>query len=214
MKKYLFAAIAAAIAFSSCNVNVGQVQRDNTPMKEKSFPFADVAEKVTVNVPAEVILVQGEETVVNVAAREKTLEEIEVVEKNGRVEIKYTTQKFRLNQKDIKITLTTPYVKDLAINGAAELTARNYESKKSLKIKVNGAGDMELDGIKVPSLKVEINGAGDLEIEGLDCETVHAEVNGAGDLKIAGRADSATVDVNGAGDVNVNNLICNKYIRK
>ena len=52
-------------------------------------------------------------------------------------------------------------------------------SAEDFSLDINGAGDVEIDGLKASGARITINGAGDCDIENLDCKTLKVGINGA-----------------------------------
>jgi hypothetical protein len=68
---------------------------------------------------------------------------------------------------------------------------------------VNGAGDVDISGVRGGELELRIHGAGDMTVAG-KADAVEIAVSGAGDVDAADLiAKAVTVKVSGAGDANV-----------
>ena len=84
-------------------------------------------------------------------------------------------------------------------------------SAPDFKVEVNGAADIDIDGLKTGSATISTNGSADIDIDGLDCSELSMEVNGAGDIVITGRAGKAKAEINGAGDIDASGLDCKDF---
>jgi len=99
-----------------------------------------------------------------------------------------------------RLELTLEALQRLDIDGAGDITVRDYRGEE-LAISVDGAGDLELDGV-VDRLQIAVNGAGDIDARGLQAREATVDVNGAGDVDVRASED-ADVTINGVGDVSV-----------
>lgn len=165
---------------------------------------------ITVNGSSDMELIQGDYFKVLVKANEEVFDYIDYKVEDG-VLILETKDHVNIRAEEYDITITLPTLKELVVNGAADVDLKNgYVSGEKLKVLVNGAGDFDLSNIAVPSLSFTLNGAGDIEADGLDVEELLVAVNGAGDIDVSGRADEATFRVSGAGDIDARGLECVK----
>jgi len=98
----------------------------------------------------------------------------------------------------LDITLTS--LDELEVAGAGDIDVRDYRGE-SLELRIDGAGDLEIDGT-VGKLAVAVNGAGDVDARELEAREVEVAINGAGDVDVHATA-SADIEINGVGDVDV-----------
>ena len=202
---------ACVLAMSSCVIRVGDMGKSvkcKGPVITKAFDFSDF-EAITVNGGADIELFQGDKFEVSVKANEEVFSHLDY-EVSGHTLIIKTKDNVGIRAEEYDITITLPLLTGITVNGATDLDLKNgYASDKDLEIQINGAGDLEMTGIAVPSLVVELNGAGDIEINDLNVETLSVNISGAGDIDLSGKAASATFTVAGAGDIDARNLDCN-----
>lgn len=69
-------------------------------------------------------------------------------------------------------------------------------------IRVDGSGDIRVDGMKSAELALRIDGSGDIRAQHLDAGALSIAIAGSGDLSAAGTAARATISIAGSGDVN------------
>lgn len=99
-----------------------------------------------------------------------------------------------------KLELTLRKLTRLKVSGAGDIEVEDYDGEE-LELIVDGAGDVEVDG-KAKSVVIVVNGAGDIDARKLRAENVEVTVNGAGDVEVFA-SKSADVSINGVGDVDV-----------
>ena len=234
MKKTIIL-LAAAVAFCSCQINFGNgikgihtlTVRCNGEVQEKTYDLKDFNE-IMVKGQANVKFAQAESFLVSVKANEEVFEYLELEVNDGELVIS-TQNGVNILAKTYEVMVTAPLLTDVTVSGAADLDLTDgYTADEDLDIDVNGAGDLQLVGVSVPSMDITINGAGDLDVVNAKVKELDVTVNGAGDVsidnvtagsvsittrgagavKISGTADQADYHVAGAGSVDARYLKC------
>ena len=126
---------------------------------------------------------------------------------NGTLVIKSDGTTFR-NIKTFKVNVSSPVLEKADFNGAVDFSAPKGITALDFALQINGAGDIDIQGLAADKASVTVNGAGDARITGIDCETLSVGINGAGDATVAGRATKASLQVSGAGDIDAKALEC------
>ena len=133
-------------------------------------------DKIVVNGMSDMELVQGENFQVSVKANEEVFDHIDYKVEDGAL-ILETKEQVVIKAEEFDIRITLPLLKSLTVNGAADVDLKGgYSASDSLRVEINGAGDFDFSGIKVPFLRFELNGAY-LEAQdggGLDMSTLKA----------------------------------------
>ncbi|MGC9358229.1 MAG: head GIN domain-containing protein [Anaerolineae bacterium] len=75
-------------------------------------------------------------------------------------------------------------------------------------VTLDGAGNIEAEGLMADAFEVVVNGAGNVEIGELDVESLRVEISGAGDIDVSGTTETQTVMLNAAGNYNAEDLEC------
>ncbi len=214
MKK-IFAMVGAAVLCTSCVFSGNgwkHVDRNNGKGVECKGPVVvrtmDLGgfDEIVVNGMSDMELVQGDICQVVVKANEEVFNHLDYKVEDGALMLDTKDQVIvRAEEFDVRITL--PLLKSLTVNGAADVDLKGgYSAADSLRVEINGAGDFDFSGIKVPFLRFELNGAGDIDASGLDVGELSMEVNGAGDVDVSGKAVTASFSVSGVGAINARGL--------
>jgi hypothetical protein len=161
---------------------------------------------ITCNLPGDVIYTPGE-CAVSINAPDNVLEHVTVRNENGTLQIKSNAGRIR-NLKKITINVSSPVLEDLSFNGAVDFKAPEGITALDFNAVVNGAGDIDIKGLKADNASLVVNGAGDATISELDCENITVAINGAGDAVLSGRASRAGLSIAGAGDIDARKLEC------
>ena len=212
MKKIaLLAAAALVLALTSSCINVryngGKNIRCKGTVEEKTMDLSDF-QRIVINGGCDIYLTQGDGFKVSVKANEEVFDHLNYYV-DGDVLMLETVDNVNIIADTYKAYITLPTLKKLTVNGAADADLDGgYSSEEDLSIEVNGAGDMDLTGLKVPSLTIQVNGAGDIDLNDIDVQEVSFSVNGAGDVYVSGKADKAEFNVSGVGGVDAKDLDC------
>lgn len=222
MKK-LFICLAAVSTVCSCQfVRVGskavenafdQIE-DRVELETEEIVMGKIATKtvavsdftqITINGAYEVHYSQGEASLV-INAPEKIMEHLTFEQSGDMVTI--GTDGKRIRWKDVEVYVTSPALNTLIANGAVDFEANQGIVAEDFLVEVNGAGDVDINGLTSKTANFQINGAGDMDIKHLDTGTLVITVAGAGDVEVHGRADKAEVSVAGAGEIDLKDLVC------
>ena len=161
---------------------------------------------LTCNLPGDVIYTPGD-CAVSIYAPDNVMERISVSNENGTVVIKSNLNRIR-NLKKITVNISSPVLESVNFNGVVDFNAPEGITALNFDAIVNGAGDIDINGLQANEAEITVNGAGDAKIEGLDCDALMISINGAGDAFLSGKACRADLSISGAGDIDARNLNC------
>lgn len=164
------------------------------------------------NVPGDVIYTPGD-CAITFNGPDNVLQHIKVYNENGTLIVKTDGVTIR-RLKKFTIRISSPVLEDLDFNGAIDFSAPSGIEALDFNMIVNGAGDVDIHGLKADKAGLIVNGAGDVDLDGLDCERISVVVNGAGDANVAGRAVKAELSISGAGDIDASRLECSDISSK
>lgn len=186
--KWLAAIMVFSLTISSCFIDVndddgffGCVDGDG-PIVEQVLNLDDFS-GIEVRLPIEVVLRQGDFQEVRVEGKQNIIDELELDIRNGVWEIE--TRDCVRDIGNMKIFITIPEIRELAIAGSGEIFGENLFVVQDVELKIAGSGDM------------------DLAMEGDDYEAV---ITGSGNIKLEGLGDELDIKITGSGDVAAFNL--------
>jgi len=210
MKKMMMALVALAL-LTSCNYSFNIGNNKNIVLckgevETRSFDFTDF-DQIVINGAADLAYTQSTACSVKVEANADVFQYLNYRVEKG-VLILETKDKVQPMAETFNIYVSSPVLKTVAMNGAAEATFEGIDSRQDLAITVNGSTECEMKDICVPTLNFTINGAGELKASRLRVGKLYLSVNGAGEADLSGSADYASFSVNGAGDIDARGLIC------
>jgi hypothetical protein len=129
---------------------------------------------VAVETVVTIELTIGPATKVEVNAPKDFLPKLETKVIDGTLHI--ATPGLHGKMPDVTVTITTPSLDAIAIDGVAEIHATKL-SGSQLVIAVNGAGDLDLSG-KADQLQIAVSGALDLKAKDLVASTAAVHISG------------------------------------
>ena len=215
MNRFLKAGIllaATAAACTSCmfvrvsgDYEPGAVLVASDRLVSRNFKVDDF-KSINVNLPCDVKFKVGQKSV-SVYAPDNFVDALAFeVDSTGCLDIGIPRNPVLKNFKTVIFTVSAPTLEGLKVNGASDVELEGRIVAPEFFIDINGAAEVEADGIRASKVSVRVRGAGDVDIEDLDCENLELSVSGAGDCTFAGRADNADIEVKGAGDVDLTEL--------
>lgn len=164
------------------------------------------------NIPCNMTYTPGD-FALSITAPDNIMPHIQVFNEGSRLLIKSDGANFR-NVKNINIRFSSNELKEVTFNGAVDFDAPKGISAGDFALTVNGAGDIEIDGLKTGDASIIVNGAGDVDVSGIACKRLSVELNGAGNAVVSGNADRADLQISGAGSINAVELRAGEHTSK
>lgn len=228
MKKTAFMCLVALLALTGCMRAVNITSNNDTPTQVHEVGQAtemSAFSKVNVAGPFDVFYEQGDAYTVRVDGTAEQLKKMTIYVEDEELCIDVTDYHWPQDKnlfKGIKISVTSPDVKDMSITGLGSLVVPDTLKADNLKLLVDGIGDITISklicsdlGIKVEgqgdiimgptqanNVTVEIAGTGDIDITGLSCKQLHNMITGMGDMKYSDlNVGNVKTEIAGMGDV-------------
>ncbi len=170
-------------------------------------PLSASFDRLKINGSIDVILVQGPVASVSVDAPARTAAAIRtVVDGNTLLIDSGHGPMFDIalpGQQHPHVTVTTPLLHEIAINGSADLTSDSYVSSDDLLLHLRSSGDLTIKHLSVKKLETEIQGSADARLAG-DAAEQSVKIEGSGDYQAENlKSGSAAVAIRGSGDASV-----------
>ncbi|MEK7253122.1 MAG: head GIN domain-containing protein [Bacteroidota bacterium] len=174
-------------------------------------------ESVGLSISADVYLRQGSTQSVKIEAQQNIIDNLVKNVENGKWKIKF--DKNVREQEGVKIWITVPTLKDVAVSGSGDIIGESPfknlgdihlaisgsgsiqldADSKSLGAAVSGSGDMKLAGA-TGGFEIAISGSGNIESFDLSSKTCEVSIAGSGDASV-NASESLQVSIAGSGDV-------------
>ena len=218
--KRTIAILGVVLALTGCRFNVnsdgvrfagGKTVRCGGPVEVRDMDLTGF-NAITVNGRADIDFTQSDVFGVTVSANEEAFDHLDF-HVDGSQLILENKEHVNIICEELSVKISAPVIESITINGAADLDLEGgYHSDKDFMVLVNGAGDLFLSSVSVPTLSLQVNGAADLETRSIDVSALEVEVNGAGDVKASGKAGKASFSISGAGAVDARGLQADEWI--
>ncbi len=132
----------------------------------------------------------------------------------------------QIRKYDVVVYITSPAIEKIIVNGTGDFDFTNTFTSFSLRIAMNGTGDVSIPSMNLEDFIVSISGTGnmkctgkvyeanlsvsgtgdiDANITGLDL--LKANITGTGDINLSGTTNSAKYSVSGTGDIFARRMI-------
>jgi hypothetical protein len=172
----------------------------------------DGDDRLVLDLPAEVIYIQGAQAGVKVTGQPSAINRVRV--SNGRVLMDDDAENgergyIRWNRNGIhawsdddrlKVTVTAPSVRRFEVIGSSHVSIRDYD-QPTLALNISGSGDVRLEGT-TRTFTADITGSGDTDADRLDITDAQVDISGSGDVRM-GPTGQVQVDLSGSGDVDL-----------
>lgn len=166
-------------------------------------------DRLQVEIPGDIVYVQGAEAGVVVEGPQSLVERVRMVDgrltmadgaSEERVAFNWTRDGLHAwsSSDELRVTVTAPAVKTFDIRGSADVSIRAYD-QPTLAIDVAGSSSVEVAG-KAAAVRIDISGSGDIDAEAVDVRDAAIDISGSGDVRV-GPTETASVNVSGSGDV-------------
>jgi hypothetical protein len=160
---------------------------------------------VSINYPADVTLVQGDDESIVIEADDNLLPQLRTEERDGILVVESNVRNWSERVRPthpVKITITLANIEVIDMSSAADVTMARLETS-TLSVDVSGAGNVTIDDLTTEEFTADLSGAGDMEISG-SATTVGLSISGAGNFEGEDfQTQTATIAISGFGDASI-----------
>ncbi len=183
-----------AFALSACTYTTG-----DGPVVEKGFakdPFQGVSLDGSFNVNIK----QGALQNVVASGNENIIDKLRMDVMDGVLYISLEPGSYF--NYDLTVNLTMTSLNSVELDGSGDIVIGTFVGIKSLKVRLDGSGDIDSEGVLEVLSNAEINldGSGDIDLK-LKAKEVTALLQGSGDIDLAGTTSKLSVELEGSGDI-------------
>ena len=139
-------------------------------------------EEIGLGVGADLYLKQGPTTEVIIEAKEEILKKLKTEVKNGKLYIRFDSQKF-FNHPRFKIYVTTPDINGLSVSGSGDILAESAINTDEISLKISGSGSINIDNLQAKKVISGISGSGNIFLGGSNLAYLEIGISGSGNLK-------------------------------
>jgi hypothetical protein len=202
MKNFIIVAFVLAIAYLGKNAynNARYALKEITGVGATKDDLRNVSAFTGVSsyIAGDVEWKAGEKYSVQISAPSDILPYL-TTEVNGDImEIK-TSERVRYQSK-VKIVVTSPELRLIAMHGSGNFMASSSINRNSLKIDLAGSGQIEIQNMDVEDLKATLSGSGNIDLGGR-AKQADLELAGSGNLDAGNlKSESADIGISGSGN--------------
>ena len=161
-------------------------------------------DRLTVEIPGDVIYVQGDTPSVVVTGQKSRVDRVSLVDGrlawdrkgDGRAHVVFGWS----NRDPLRVVITAPSVRRFDLESSADLSIRDY-NQPTFDLRISGSGDVDAAG-EAQTATIQITGSGDADLTALRLTDANVDVSGSGDVRI-GPTGAARIDISGSGDVDL-----------
>lgn len=216
MKKMMIALFVLFITqlFQSCHKINGEGATVTQTYNPGDFTAIDAS------IDADVYYVAGSACSVEIQAQQNILNIIEMNVADGELQVQFEKFKNVRHHDRIIITITTPALTGLGINGSGDIRVLQPVNINNLSLKVTGSGSINMAEVTGKTITASVSGSGSILVNGgsLNSESLHISGSGTINLqqvtskytatKTSGSGttdvyvtDNLDVEISGSGDV-------------
>ena len=128
-------------------------------------------------------------------------EALDIHEKGGTLYISFK-KGYSVSYTKLEINASSASLNETVMNGSGDITLGDLDTDGTLRIQLNGSGDIEGKDIRCINATVSLAGSGDIALRSMECKELTTTVAGSGDVVLNGvRTASAQASVAGSGDL-------------
>ncbi len=187
-----------AVVFQSCNKVSGE-----GPVVSQTFSTGNFS-SLESGIDADVFYTQDSFYKVEIQAQQNILNLVRTPIVNGELRLQF--EKFRnvSHREKIIVNITAPSLVGLGINGSGTLRALQPLSVPSLKLKVNGSGNVSISQFSGATLSADVCGSGNISVSSGNTIYQQIQISGSGAVSTPGLiAKNVTADISGSGYASV-----------
>jgi len=194
MKKYILFVIIASSVLTGL---AAYGQEDRTP-RLGNF------DGVSIQVPAQTVIVRGRESGLDMDMSESTARKVDIFNDRGTLVIKPRGGAWLRRSDAIRIRITMPEWHSLSVSASGSLRSEDSWTSDDVKIRSTGSCDIFLNSLTVRSAELSLSGSGNVSMNRIDAgQTLSAHSTGSGNILIQ-ETDASTMEIRltGSGDLN------------
>ncbi len=159
-------------------------------------------DQISFNISGDLILTQGDAFKVVIEGPESDIEKIKTEVEGKNLIVKSKTSFSNFN--DVKVYVTLPELKGIALSGSGDVIAEKKFDVKNLNLTVSGSGDINFGTLQAENINAVISGSGDIKLKGGQSSTLNLSINGSGDISsVELEAKDVKVSISGSGTARV-----------
>ena len=195
-KKATILALAAAILIPATAKNVSETRA------------ITAVEKLEASSAINIEYVQGTPVSLKISGDEAAVAVTKIKQSGNKLKI-WRTDKMRKNQwpkQTVTVTLTTPAISDIELDGACSFKAKRLSSNGEIEIDLDGASKVGIGQIEAANVEIDCDGAASLSVTKASTRSIELDLDGASTATIAGITGHLDLECGGASKASLDKL--------
>lgn len=202
MKAKIYLTILAfTLLFASCEIEYDRISGIGPVITEERH--VSILKNVSLSIPAEVYLYQGNDEEMIIEAQSNILDIIETEVSGNELRLKFENGVGVGRHEKIKVYITSRDFNHIHIAGSGDIYNETPISTNSMDLKISGSGNIYLADVDVDELEASISGSGKITVKGT-CIDQYLRISGSGDIhNFDLDSENAEVQISGSGKTEV-----------
>ncbi|MFT3824742.1 MAG: head GIN domain-containing protein [Chitinophagaceae bacterium] len=187
----------SAFLFSSCHKIVGEGPVNTETRVVSSFTG------IVLKVPGNLYYTEDATQKLELRAQQNILDEIETVVSGNNVEIRFKHHNTSIGKHDvINIYAASPAINNLEIKGSGNLYATLPIHPSSIRLAVDGSGNVQVNQLIAGNIDASISGSGNIIVNSGSSNSSQARISGSGYIDLLGmEAKTGRAEISGSGTI-------------
>lgn len=169
-----------------------------------AFTALSVQGQIEVNVAQTAV---EEAPAVSVSGPENLVDLVNISSQDGVLHIAYKEPLEVLGDDHVQVQVAAPALQRMEVQESGEINAAEQLDLEELDIRVNGKGEVDLDGVRARAVRINAQGDGEVDIHSLICETLQVETAQTASLDVQRlECDSISVKAANRSEVSLSGL--------
>lgn len=149
-----------------------------------------------------VIILKDSTRHLSLHGEDNILDEVVTEVENGKLIIRYKSDKIRFKHKEITIKVYTPELSEIVLSGSGNMECADDFTMQNANIVVSGSGNIVSSGLfTANAFEAKVSGSGKLTANVACATNTSVSVSGSGDAILSGTSNAQTLVVSGSGSI-------------
>lgn len=170
----------------------GSIVTENRTVEAfQKVEFSGEGSVTVLNGPAQTVKIEGYENLVPI---------FESRVSGNTLVLKYKSNYNNIRNSNIRVTITTPDIKSIFLNGSGNIRTGQHFNGSELSMEINGSGTIFSEASEFAKLHLKINGSGKADVDEIISDHADVTINGSGDIRVLA-LESLKARISGSGTI-------------
>lgn len=197
--------ITMILSLAACQKEINfKCLKTKGDQETRTLSFTDFTE-ITLDVPCELTLTQGNEFEVIIESTTNVIDRIDSDSRLSGNELDININGCtRLKKEDVIIHITLPILDKISVDGSSEVTSSNILSVgEEFEAKIDGSGSVTIEIDSFIGGKIAIDGSGSIDLTGTTCDVLTIQSDGSAEVDVSNiETKKVMIQSDGSGNIN------------